>query len=131
MRALKNQKLSLLYTDKKQYTDKDFIKISGLVSTLDSPTVLIGIYDPFGMPAGFYFGSIDSDLEFSTSFLVKSGVNFRVDGTYSIKAHYAETEAMSFFDYYETPQSVIDDTVDDTIEEKTNENKYIEEKIDH
>jgi tetratricopeptide (TPR) repeat protein len=91
--------------------------------------VLIGIYDPFGMPAGFYFGSIDSDLEFSTSFLVKSGVNFRVDGTYSIKAHYAETEAMSFFDYYETPQSVIGDTVDDTIEEKTDENKYIEEKI--
>jgi len=91
--------------------------------------VLIGIYDPFGMPAGFYFGSIDSDLEFSTSFLVKAGVNFRVDGTYSIKAYYAETEAMSFFDYYETPQSVIDDTIDDTIEEKTNENKQIEEKM--
>ena len=120
----------LLYTDKKQYTDKDIIKIRGLVSTLDSPTVLIGVYDPFGMPAGFYFGSIDSNLEFSTSFLVKDGVNFRVDGTYSIKAYYAETDAMSFFDYYETPQLVIDDTVDDTIEERTNENKYIEEKIE-
>ena len=114
--GFEESEIILLYTDKKQYTDKDVIKITGLVSTLDSPTVLIGIYDPFGMPAGFYFGSIDSDLEFSTSFLVKAGVNVRVDGTYSIKAHYAETEAMSFFDYYETPQSVIDDTVDDTIE---------------
>jgi tetratricopeptide (TPR) repeat protein len=128
--GFEESEIILLYTDKKQYTDKDVIKITGLVSTLDSPTVLIGIYDPFGMPAGFYFGSIDSDLEFSTSFLVKSGVNFRVDGTYSIKAYYAETEAMSFFDYYKTPQSVIDDTVDDAIEEKTNENKYIEEKIE-
>ena len=120
----------LLYTDKKQYTDKDFIKITGLVSALDSPTVLIGVYDPFGMPTGFYFGSIDSNLEFSTSFLVKAGVNFRVDGTYSIKAYYAETEAMSFFDYYKVPESVIEDTIKDTIEEKTKENKHIEEKIE-
>jgi len=124
--GFEESEIILLYTEKKQYTDKDIIKISGLVSTLDSPTVLIGIYDPFGMPAGFYFGSIDSDLEFSTSFLVKAGVNFRVDGTYSIKAYYAETEAMSFFDYYKIPQSVIDDT----IEEKTNENKYKEKKIE-
>ena len=91
----------LLYTDQKQYTDKDVIKITGLVSALDSPSVLIGVYDPFGMPAGFYFGTINSDLEFSTSFLVKAGVNFRIDGIYSIKAHYAETEATSFFEYYE------------------------------
>jgi len=70
--------ITLLYTDKKQYTDKDLIKITGLVSTLDSPTVLIGVYDPFGMPAGFYITSIDSDLEFSTSFPVKAGVNFRL-----------------------------------------------------
>ena len=47
--------------------------------------MLIGIYDPFGLPAGFYFGTINSDLEFSTNFLVKSGVNFRTEGTYSIK----------------------------------------------
>jgi len=120
----------LLYTDKKQYTDKDFIKITGLVSALDSPTVLIGVYDPFGMPAGFYFGLIDSNLEFSTSFLVKAGVNFRVDGTYSIKAHYAETEAISFFNYYKVPQSVIEDIIKDTIEEETKENKHIEEKIE-
>ena len=120
----------LLYTDKKQYTDKDFIKITCLVSALDSPTVLIGVYDPFGMPTGFYFGLIDSNLEFSTSFLVKAGVNFRVDGTYSIKAHYAETEVISFFDYYKVPQSVIEDIIKDTIEEETKENKHIEEKIE-
>jgi len=120
----------LVYTDKKQYTDKDFIKITGLVSAIDSPTVLIGVYDPFGMPAGFYFGSIDSNLEFSTSFLVKSGVNFRVDGTYSIKAYYAETEVMSFFDYYKVPQLVIEDKIKDTVEEKLEENKPIEEKIE-
>lgn len=111
----------LLYTDKTQYTDKDFIKITGLVSALDSPTVLMGVYDPFGMPAGFYFGSVDSNLEFSTSFLVKSGVNFRVDGTYSIKAYYAETEAMSFFDYYKDPQSIIEHTIEEITEVSSDE----------
>jgi len=99
----------LLYTDKKQYTNNDVIKITGLVSALDSPSVLIGIYDPFGMPGGFYFGSVDSNLEFSTSFLVKSGVNFVAEGTYSIKAHYGETEEVSFFDYYETHQDTTKD----------------------
>jgi tetratricopeptide (TPR) repeat protein len=92
--------------------------------------VLIGVYDPFGMPTGFYFGSIDSNLEFSTSFLVKAGVNFRVDGTYSIKAHYSETEVISFFDYYKVPQSIIEDIIKDTTEEETKENKHIEEKIE-
>ncbi len=111
----------LLYSDKKQYTNKDFIKINGLVSKLDSPTVLIGIYDPFGTPGGFYFGTIDSNLEFSTNFLVKDGVNFRVDGTYSIKAYYSETEAVSFFDYYKIPKSIIDYPVKDTVEEKIEE----------
>ncbi|MFQ5476769.1 MAG: tetratricopeptide repeat protein, partial [Nitrosopumilus sp.] len=105
----------LLYTDKKQYTDKDIIKITGLVSVLDSPSVLIGVYDPYGIPAGFYFGTIDSDLEFSTSFLVKAGVNFRIDGTYSIKAHYAETEAMSFFDYHEVPPTIIEDVIEEDV----------------
>ena len=90
----------LLYTEKNQYTDNEIIEIVGLVSSIDSPTVLIGIYDPFGMPAGFYFGSIDSNMEFSTSFLAKDGVNFRVDGTYSVKAHYADSEVTSYFDYY-------------------------------
>ncbi|MGY5144520.1 MAG: tetratricopeptide repeat protein, partial [Candidatus Nitrosopumilus sp. bin_32a] len=110
----------LLYTEQKQYADQDVIRITGLVSAMDSPTVLIGIYDPFGMPAGFYFGSVDSNLEFTTSFLVKDGVNFRVDGTYSVKAHYAETEAKSFFEYSKIPQIVIEDTVaHDTVAQDT------------
>ena len=48
-------KILLLSTEKKQYADKDVIKINGLVSSLGSPTVLIGVHDPFGMPVGFYF----------------------------------------------------------------------------
>ena len=89
----------LLTTDKSLYTDNDTITITGSVSTLDSPTVLIGIYDTFGAPAGFYFGNINSDLEFSTSFLAKADVNFKVDGTYSIKAHYAESSKTSSFEF--------------------------------
>jgi tetratricopeptide (TPR) repeat protein len=115
----------LLYTEEKQYTDKEVVKITGLVSAIDSPTALIGIYDPFGMPAGFYFGSIDSNFEFTTSFLVKDGVNFRVDGTYSVKAHYAESEATSFFDYYKVP--II---VEDSSENQIDENEIIDESID-
>ena len=110
----------LLYTEQKQYTDDDFVKITGQVSTITSPTVLIGIYDPFGMPAGFYFGTIDSNLEFTTSFLVKEGVNFRVDGTYSVKAHYDESEATSFFEYSKLLQiPIVDDIVDDTVTDET------------
>jgi hypothetical protein len=87
---------------------------------MTSPTILIGIYDPFGMPAGFYFGTIDSNLEFTTSFLVKEGVNFRVDGTYSVKAHYDESEATSFFEYSKLLQiPVVDDIVDDTVTDET------------
>ena len=104
----------LLSTEQTQYTDDDFVKITGQVSAMTSPTVLIGIYDPFGMPAGFYFGPIDSNLEFTTSFLVKDGVNFRVDGTYSVKAHYDESKVTSFFEYSKLPQiPVTDDTVTD------------------
>ena len=120
----------LLYTDKKQYTDKDVIKITGLVSALDSPSVLMGIYDPYGMPTGFYFGSINPDLEFSASFLVKDEVNFRVDGTYSIKANYAETEAISFFEYYKVIPTIIEDAVEDTIKEDIKESNHVKEKID-
>jgi len=117
--TFEDPEIILLYTEKKQYTDNDVIKITGLVSALDSPSVLIGIYDPFGMPGGFYFGTVDSNLEFSTSFLVKSGVNFKVDGTYSVKAHYGETEAISFFDYYKIPQEIIDDPISNTQEKIT------------
>ena len=114
----------LLYTEQKQYTDKDVIKIIGQVSVKDSPTALIGIYDPFGMPAGFYFGTIDSNLEFTTSFLVKDGVNFRIDGTYSVKAHYGESEAESFFDYYKVPQAI-----EEILEDELNESELEDEKI--
>lgn len=69
----------LLYTEQAQYSDGETVVVTGLVSSVESPTVLIGIYDPFGLPAGFYFGTINSDLEFSTNFLVKSGVNFRTE----------------------------------------------------
>ena len=120
----------LLYTDKVQYTDGDVIQITGLVSALDSPTSLIGIYDPFGMPAGFYFGAVDPNLEFSTSFLAKAGVNFREDGTYSIKAHYAETEATSFFDFYENLQPIIEDEIEDKTNNDTNLEEKIEEPLD-
>jgi tetratricopeptide (TPR) repeat protein len=107
----------LLTTEKEAYTDGDTVKISGIVSTFDSPTVLIGIYDPFGTPAGFYFGTIDDNLEFSTSFLAKAGVNFKIDGIYSIKAHYAEKEISTNFEFYEKTPQPIDDTpqpIDDT-----------------
>ena len=97
IKSIVDPKIISLYTEQQHYTDKDVIKINGLVSMLDAPSVLIGIYDPFDMPAGFYFGTVDSTLGFTTSFLVKDGVNFRVDGTYSIKAHYAESEIISFF----------------------------------
>jgi len=120
----------VLYTDKNQYTDGDVIQITGLVSALDSPTALIGIYDPFGMPAGFYFGAVDPNLEFSTSFLAKAGVNFRVDGIYSIKAHYAETEAISFFNFYENLQPVIEDEIEDKTNKDTNLEEKIEEPLD-
>ena len=119
----------LLYTEKQQYTDSEIIKISGIVSSLDSPTVLIGIHDPFGMPAGFYFGNVNSDLEFSTSFLVKDGVNFRTEGTYSIKAHYVESEAVSFFEYSKVTQEIIPDveTTEDTVD--VNDDETIDENI--
>ena len=122
-------KVILLFTDKELYTDGDIITISGLVSSLDSPSVLIGVYDSLGAPAGFYFGDIDSNLEFSTNFLVKAGVNFRVDGTYSIKAHYAETETISYFDFQKEPLPIIENEVDNDNESETTKNKQHEEEL--
>ena len=92
---------ALVFTDKLLYNDKDLVTIYGSVSELDSPTVLLGVYDPFGMPTGFYFGTLDSNKEFSTSFPVKAGVNFRIDGTYVVKAHYGDLEASVSFDFQE------------------------------
>ena len=89
-----------LITDKNPYYDNDFVTITGIVSNIVSPDVLLGVYDSFGTPTGFYFAHINSDLKFSTNFLVKSGINFKTDGTYSIKAHYGETEKMIHFDFH-------------------------------
>lgn len=89
-----------LTIDKTEYRDNDFVIVSGFVSHIDSPNVLIGVYDPVNTPTGFYFVPINSDLEFSTTFLVKSGINFKTDGTYSIKAHYGETEKVITFDFH-------------------------------
>lgn len=94
-----------LITDKNQYYDNDFVVITGIVSSIDSPNVLIGVYDPFGTPTGFYFGQINSNLEFSTHFLVKSDINFKIDGTYSIKAHYGETEKITNFYFHKEPDT--------------------------
>jgi tetratricopeptide (TPR) repeat protein len=99
-----------LVTDKPRYYDNEFVSVSGTVSTLDSPSVLIGIYDQYETPMGFYFGEINSDLQFSTNFLVKSGVNFKSTGTYFIKAHYGESEKKINFDFVkkiETPKTEI------------------------
>ncbi len=104
----------LLFSEKDVYNDGDYVQIKGIVSSLESPTVLIGIYDPIGTPAGFYFGTIDENLEFSTSFLVKSGVNFKADGIYSIKAHYAETEYITNFEFYATNSNSTDDDSNST-----------------
>ena len=116
----------ILTTEKSVYSDGENIVITGIVSTLESPTVLIGIYDPFGTPAGFYFGTVDKNLEFSTNFLAKSGVNFKIDGTYSVKAHYGENEATTSFEFYEELKETKDDTAkeDNTKNDNTkNDNK--------
>jgi len=99
----------LLATEKEVYTDGDTVKITGIVSLKESTTVLIGIYDPFGTPSGFYFGDVDKNLEFSKSFLVKAGVNFKVDGVYTLKAHYAESEAITTFEFYKDMPNTADD----------------------
>jgi len=114
-------------TDKNQYYDQNFITITGSVNTIDSPTVLIGIHDPYGTPIGFYFGEINSDLKFSTKFLVKSGVNFKVDGTYQVKAHYGESEKTINFEFSKKLDAVIEPEIK-TPEIKTPEIKTPEIK---
>ncbi|GKS67191.1 hypothetical protein YTPLAS73_07380 [Nitrosarchaeum sp.] len=114
-------------TDKNQYYDQNFITITGSVNTIDSPTVLIGVHDPYGTPIGFYFGEINSDLQFSTKFLVKSGVNFKVDGTYQVKVHYGESEKTINFEFSKTPDTVIE-TETKSPETKSPETKSPETK---
>jgi len=106
------------------YTDNDVIFISGSVSSIDTPSVLIGIHDPFGIPTGFYFGNIDSNNEFSISFLAKAGINFKVEGKYDATAYYGDSKKIVFFDFVESLGDEIFET--ETIEEST-PNETIEE----
>jgi hypothetical protein len=92
-----------LKTEKKAYYDNEFVAITGTVSTISESTVLIGIYNPDGSPAGFYVVDIGSNLKFSTSFLAKDGVNFKTVGKYSVKAHYANTVLETTFDFLGLP----------------------------
>ena len=115
-------------SDKEKYTDGEFITISGIVSDIESPNVLIGVFDPIGTPVGFYFGEINSDLEFSTNFLVKSGVNFRLDGIYSIRANYGDSEKTSSFEFQE---ELLNLSEFDVVSEENNQTeKEIEELLD-
>ena len=86
-------------TNKGTYQDGEFITISGMVSKIGDPTILIGIFDPDNFPAGFYTPQISSDLKFETSFLAKNGVNFKKIGTYTIKANYGSTKQTTTFGY--------------------------------
>ena len=117
----------VMFTDQEIYEDGDFVTIVGLVSEKDAPNVLIGIYDPFGTPAGFYFADVDNDLEFSTSFLVKAGVNFKTEGFYSITAFYGDSEVITSFEYVEKIETVeipvIDDDTD--IDDSSNDIKDV------
>lgn len=92
-----------LKTEKKSYYDNEFVAITGAVSTISESTVLVGIYNPDGSPAGFYVVDVGSDLKFSTSFLAKNGVNFKTVGKYSVKAHYANTALETTFDFLGLP----------------------------
>ncbi|NDF25275.1 MAG: tetratricopeptide repeat protein [Thaumarchaeota archaeon] len=93
----------LVTTDKGTYHDNDFVTISGLVSDIDEPTILIGIFDPDNFPAGFYTPKINSDQEFEVSFLAKSGINFKKTGTYTIKANYGTSKITTTFGFADQP----------------------------
>ncbi|MEM2785902.1 MAG: tetratricopeptide repeat protein [Candidatus Nitrosotenuis sp.] len=88
-----------LETDEDVYSDNEFITISGIVSKIGEPTILIGIYDQNNFPTGFYTPQISSDLEFSVSFLAKDGVNFKTAGKYYAKAHYGESKQEVEFEF--------------------------------
>ena len=122
-----------LFTDEEVYQDGDTVTIYGLVSEKNEESVLVGIYDPFGTPAGFYFGNVDSNLEFTVSFLVKAGVNFKTEGTYSISAFYGDSEEVTNFEFVKQNQNKtpIEEkkTTDDIKSSKSNE-KTTDDKND-
>jgi len=117
------------------YTDNDVIFISGSVSSIDTPSVLIGIHDPFGMPTGFYFGNIDSNNEFSISFLAKAGINFKIEGKYDATAYYGDSKKIVFFDFVESLDDeifeieIIEEPAPDEIIEESAPNETIEDDI--
>lgn len=96
-------KVTAIGTDKNSYRDDDFVTISGTVSAVSEPTILIGIYNPDESPAGFYIADIGAELKFSTTFLAKSGVNFKTPGTYHAKAYYANTNLSTTFSFVDSP----------------------------
>ena len=98
--------LTSLVTDKQVYTDNDTITITGQVSSIDESSVLIGIHDPFGIPTGFYFGDVNSDKKFSVNFLVKAGVNFKIEGTYYAIGYYGDSDQIAYFDFFESIDEV-------------------------
>lgn len=89
----------VMVTDKDVYYDNEYVVIAGIVTAIDEPSVLIGIYDSLGNPTGFYFADIDENYEFSISFLAKAGINFKTDGVYSAKAHYGDSENIINFEF--------------------------------
>src|SRR3989344_5309472 len=123
----------VMFTDKEVYQDGDTVTIYGLVSEKDEESVLVGIYDPFDTPAGFYFGNVDSNLEFKVSFLVKAGVNFKTEGTYSVSAFYGDSEEVVNFEFVKQNknQTPIEEkkTSDDIKSSEPNE-KITEDKND-
>lgn len=118
-----------MFTDQEVYEDGDIVTIIGLVSEKDQDSVLIGIYDPFGTPAGFYFGDVDSDFEFTVSFLVKAGVNFKTEGIYSISAFYGDSEEYTTFEYVKKIESVQPEPVDDTSIDTEDETSQLEQQV--
>ena len=113
----------IVITDKEIYQDGDTLTIVGLVSELKESSALIGIYDPFGFPAGFYFGEIDSNLEFSVNFPVKAGVNFKTEGEYSVVARYGDSEDSVAFQYFEILEENESNQTQNKNDDKTNSKK--------
>ncbi|HEY8109613.1 MAG TPA: tetratricopeptide repeat protein [Candidatus Nitrosotenuis sp.] len=114
-----------LGTDKSSYQNNDFITISGTVSAVSEPSVLVGIYDPFGTPTGFYFGDVNPDLKFSVSFLAKSGINFKTQGLYVVKAHYEESKYEVSFEFSGIPEPSKENPPINSIPEKKPEIKMV------
>ncbi len=95
-----------MVTDKDVYHDDEYVIVAGIVTAIDEPSVLIGIYDNLGSTTGFYFADIDENYEFSTSFLAKGGVNFKTDGAYSAIAHYGDSEYKINFEFAKQDKSL-------------------------